>query len=334
MKNDFFVKLSLFLSLSVTLLLGSCGTDGNMLPEEDPSENELSPTESVAPDGTLETVTWNIEWYGAENQGPEDDFQQAKNVLQVVDSLNADLYTFQEISNQQALDDLTEYMTGYEGFVADYISYNQKMAFVYNTNTIDSLRAGPILEVGDPYQEEWKYYWANGREPFYFEFQFTTADGSKSTYYAISIHAKANTNDYRESYQRRQKAAEGLYHYLQEEKPDANIILLGDYNDDVDQSIYYEEQDDEKIYQETPYDEFVNDSQNFEVITKTLSDNGVSASINYEDIIDHITMSNELFDNYIEGSAKVYKAAQSYVSDYEETTSDHLPVWVQFDAVK
>lgn len=331
MKNDSFSKLPLFITLFVSLVLGSCGIDSNKPPEV---EQDLPTTESVAPDGVLETVTWNLEWYGSTGNGPTDELQQTKNVLRVVDSLDADLYTFQEISDQQALDKLTEQMTDYEGFVADYISYNQKMAFVYNTNTIDSLRAGPILNVGAPYKEDWKYYWANGREPFYFEFQFTAADGSKSTYYAISIHAKANTGDnsqeYQESYQRRQKAAEGLYHYLRDEKPSANIILLGDYNDDVDQSIYYEKQDGEKVYQETPYDDFVNDRENFKVITKTFSDSRVSASINYKDIIDHITMSNELFDNYLDGSAKVYHDAQEHISDYEDTTSDHLPVLVKF----
>ncbi|MCW9708362.1 endonuclease/exonuclease/phosphatase family protein [Fodinibius salsisoli] len=333
MKNSFLSKLSLFITLSATLFISSCDTGGYEPPEED-SSGKLSPTEAVAPDGVLETVTWNLEWYGAPKQGPEDDFQQAKNVLQVVDSLNADLYALQEISSQQAIDELTQFMPGYRGFVAEYVPYNQKMAFIYNTNTIDSLSAGPITEVRDTYQEEWGYYWASGREPLYFEFQFTTADGNEGTYYAISIHGKANTSDYQESYQRRQKAAEGLYHYLQDEKPDANIILLGDYNDDVDQSIYYEEQNDERVYQETPYDEFVTDTENFSVITKKLSDNGISASVNYDNIIDHITMSNELFDNYIEGSVGVYEEAQGLISNYGETTSDHLPVWVQFDVAK
>lgn len=330
MRNDHLSKLSLFITLSFTLILSACGTDGNKPPEV----GAFSPTEAVAPDGVLETVTWNLEWYGSEGHGPTDELQQTKNVLRVADSLDADLYAFQEITDQQTLDDLTEHMTAYKGFVASYIPYSQKIAFVYNSNTIDSLRAGPILKVGDSYKEDWSYYWANGREPFSFEFQYTDDKGRKSKYYAVAIHAKANTSDYLESYQRRQKAAEGLYYYLQEEKPGANIILLGDYNDDVDQSIYYEEQNGEKVYQETPYDEFVNDPQNFSVITKELSEDGISASVNYKDIVDHITMSDELFDNYMDGSVGVYLDAQHFISDYGETTSDHLPVWAKFDVTQ
>lgn len=332
MKNIRFTKLSLFISFSVALFLSAC--DSNHPPEVNPDKGKFSPIESVAPDGVLETVTWNLEWYGSEGHGPSDEFQQTQNALQVIDSLGADLYAFQEISNQQSLDELTEYMTDYQGFVAEYISYNQKMAFVYNTNTIDSVRSGPILNIRDSFKKEWKYYWANGREPFYFQFQYTGGNGDTSEYFAVVIHAKANTSDYQESYQRRQKAAEGLYYYLQDHKPNAKVILLGDYNDDVDESIYYEEQNNEEVYQKTPYDEFVSDGQNFSVITKTLSDDGISASINYEDIIDHITMSNELFDEYIDGSVGVYQAPKTYISNYGETTSDHLPVWVKFDVAK
>src|SRR5699024_4085070 len=152
--------------------------------------------------------------------------------------------------------------------------------------------------------------------------------------YSVIIHRNDNTSDYKELYQPRQTAAEGLYYFLQDHNPNANIIMLGDYNDDVDQSIYYIKQNGEKVYQETPYDEFVNDSASFSVITKILSDSDESASINYDDIIDHITMSNELFDKLIDSSTAVYYAPPDYVSEYGETTSDHLPVWVKFDLTK
>src|SRR5699024_9211335 len=332
------LPIYLLITLSLTLSLGACSTNSNPPADEEekPPAEELTPIASVAPDGILETVTWNVEWYGGNNQGPSDDFQQTKNVLRIVDSLDADLYAFQEISSQQALTELTNYMTDYEGLVADYISYNQKMAFVYNANTIEIIESGYISksDVRTEFQDQWDYYWANGRMPFFVNFRYTINDTKSKDFYAVIIHGKANTSDHQESYQRRQKAAEGLYYYLQNHKPYANIIRLGDYNDDVDQSIYYLKQNGEKVYQETPYDEFVNDSASFSVITKILSDSDESASINYDDIIDHITMSNELFDKLIDSSTAVYYAPQDYISEYGETTSDHLPVWVKFDLTK
>jgi hypothetical protein len=229
-------------------------------------------------------------------------------------------------------------MTGYHGFTADFINKGQQMAILYNTNTIDSLEAGEIraAKVRETYREDWEYYWANGRPPLFFRFDYSN-NGEQTEFFAVVIHAKANYGDYKESYERRQMAAEGLYYYLMDEHPNANIILLGDYNDDVDESIYYEEQNDEEVYQDTPYDEFTVDTQNFRIVTQVLSENRQTASINYRnedgegDLIDHINMSDELFNLYIDGSADIYEAPLEYIPDFESSTSDHLPVWAKFD---
>src|SRR5699024_400504 len=180
LRNALFSRLHLLIILALTHSLGACSTNSNPPADEEekPPAEELTPIASVAPDGILEAVTWNVEWYGANNQGPSDDFQQSKNVLRIVDSLDADLYAFQEISSQQALTELTNYMTDYEGLVADYISYNQKMAFVYNANTIEIIESGYISksDVRTEFQDQWNYYWANGRMPFFVNFRYTIND--------------------------------------------------------------------------------------------------------------------------------------------------------------
>jgi endonuclease/exonuclease/phosphatase family metal-dependent hydrolase len=340
--QNFSIKKALGLFSFVIILVTACGTPYE--PEEDEDqeqeeqqEEQISDTDAVPADDILETVTWNVEWYGSGFSGPPNFDQQTKNIIRVVDSLNADLYGFQEVNGQDNLNNLVSKMTGYRGFIAEHVGQSQKMAFAYNTNTIDSLDSGAInsKDVRAEYQDDWSYNWAGGRLPLYFEFDFTF-EGTTETFYAVVIHGKANTGssaaEYEKAYQRRKEAAEGLYYYLQDEKPDANIILLGDYNDDVDQSIYYESgSEGSRNYAETPYYLFVENSDYFDVITKKLSDSDQSASINYEDIIDHITMSNELFDNYVQNSTAVYDAPQSYIKNYGETTSDHLPVWAKFD---
>lgn len=335
-----FRKLTALFAVAV-ILFASCGTPYEP-EEEEPEEEEeeqIENTNSVAADATLETVTWNLLGYGTGFTGPENIKQQTKNIVQVIDSLDADLYAFQEVHDQSDLNKIVSNMTGYRGFIANHVGQSQRMAFAFNTNSIDSLDSGAISssDVRAEYQDDWSYNWASGRTPLFFSFNYTF-EGTTEEFYAVVIHGKANTGnsdeEYREAYERRKRAAEGLYYYLQDHKPDANIILLGDYNDDVDQSIYYEEENGENVYQETPYQLFVENSDYFDVITKKLSDSGQSASVNYEDIIDHITMSNELFDNYVQNSTAVYKAPQSYIENYGETTSDHLPVWAKFDVTQ
>jgi len=321
-------KLTVLFTLSL-LLFTSCGTSYQP-EEEDPEEEQeqIEDTDSVPANETLETVTWNLQWYGSGFNGPPDFEQQTKNIVRVVDSLDADLFAFEEVNGQDNLDKIVTHMKGFHGFIAKHVSKSQKMAFAFNTQTIDSLDSGAITDVRQEYKDDWKYYWANGRIPMYFSFTYTYKD-HKVPFYAIVIHAISNYGDDKdEDYNRRIKAAEGLYYYLKDHKPDANIIMLGDYNDDVDESIYY---DNNGNHLKTPYYQFVNDDANFEVITKKLSDSGQSASVNYEDIIDHITISDELFDNYVQNSTAVYDAPLSYIDNYGNTTSDHLPVWAKFD---
>lgn len=310
------------LLLAGALFFTSCLSDS--LPE--PGESELpSVTKAVAPDGILETVTWNIKWFGSTSKGPSDELQQTKNILRITDSLKADLYAFQEVYNQQRLDSLTKYMTGYRGFVADYISYNQKMAFVYNTETIDSVSSGAIT------QGQSNYDWASGRFPLYFSFNYKYR-GSSVPIYAVVIHAKANTGNSQkkeEAYNRRKRASDSLYTYLQKEQSDAHIILLGDFNDDVDVSIY----DDASP---SPYQRFINDNTGFRAVTKSISDNKQSSYIAgaYTDLIDHIIISDELFSNYNASSEEIYFEAGNFIENYVSTTSDHLPVWVKFDITR
>ena len=46
-------------------------------------------------------------------------------------------------------------------------------------------------------------------------------------------------------------------------------------------------------------------------------------------MIDHILASDEVMASYEAGSAMVYRVDE-YIPDYEDTTSDHLPVLVRF----
>lgn len=332
MKNYLFSEAAAFFPLVIVLLLGGCGTPAYEPAEKDPPD-QIPETPAVSPDNILETVTWNIERYGS-----ADNVQQTKNAVRVMDSLNADLFALQEIHSRKALGDLLKPLTGYDGFTSAHVNKGQKMAFVYNTNTIDSVEAGAVLDVRETYRKDWEYYWANGRTPMYFRFDFTSAEGQTTEFFAVVIHGKANTGDnageYAQAYERRQKAAEGLYYYLLDKQPNARIILLGDYNDDVDASLYYYQRND---FAPTPYGEFRKDGQNFNIATHVLSNNKESSSVNYRkegNLVDHITMSNELFPLYIDESADVYDAPLTYIPNYESTTSDHLPVWAKFDVTQ
>ena len=76
----------------------------------------------------------------------------------------------------------------------------------------------------------------------------------------------------------------------------ANIVLLGDYNDDLDESIGTGP---------STYSSIISDGD-FDGITITLSESGLRPYIFQDNVIDHITISNELYDNYLEGSEGLF----------------------------
>lgn len=304
------------------LLLGiaACGDSVTGDSEEDES---LPVSPEVPMDGILEAVTWNLEWYGDETfgdpkrvNGPDEE-RQIPTIKRVMDSLRADLYALQEVFSEEAVDSLAALHRGYEGFVAPHIWWVQKTAFLYNTNAIDSLSAGAIGKDDGQNHDDW----ANGRFPLWFSFNYRYNEaGDSRPVYAVVIHAKAFPDS--ASYRRRKRAARSLYDYLKDRKPEALVLFMGDYNDDVDVSIYSEAP--------SPYRPFVEDSANFRVLTASLSAEGRSSTVGYSDMIDHITVSDEMIPFYRSGSEEVYDP-RPWLPDYGRNTSDHFPVRVLFD---
>lgn len=312
-------SLKIFLLLFFSIFLTSCFEPTPTQPKPPEPPVETVTVENVPADGILEAVTWNIECFGFNSFCSDGEIEkQTNNILTVIDTLNADLFAFQEVADLQALEHITTNMENYQGFVAEEIGQSQKTAFVYNTNVIKPLSSGLIK------QNQNKHDWAGGRFPFYFKFEYTAED-TIFTVYAVVIHAKAGADA--DDYSRRRDAAQSLYNYFINSKPDANIIFLGDYNDDVDVSIYNGEK--------SPYEPFIIDNASFMVVSMEISENGQTTYIGYDDAIDHITISNELFDEYIPGSVKALTDVTEWldisVNQYKETTTSHYPVWAKFN---
>jgi len=307
-----------FILLLVLLshLLPACSDTGVKDPgnEDTPPETVIGP---VPPDGRLEAVTWNIEWFGTGDRGPENERLQRDNVIKVLDSLDADLYALQEIASREELTSITRRMEGFRGFVAEEIDWIQKTAFIYNTLTIDSLSSGLITSRQNGFD------WANGRYPLFFSFNYRY-NSQVLPVYAVVIHAKASSDF--DSYLRRRRAADSLYVYLKTEKPNANIIVLGDFNDDVDLSIIDNQSP-------SPYQSFTDDTANFNVVTRSISAAGRTSFLGTvtSDMVDHIVLSDELEDEYITGSEQVFDSPLNYIDRFGSTTSDHLPVWVKLN---
>jgi endonuclease/exonuclease/phosphatase family metal-dependent hydrolase len=262
----------------------------------------------------FKVVTWNIEWFGSTQNGPSDTESQLNNVVQIMDTLRADIYALQEIVTQDILNQVTEKMDGnYRAFIANYINQDQKLAYIYNTATVDSIQAGSIGFFDN-------YYWA-GRLPYRF-FVEINKDGYSERVTIVNIHAKAFSDQ--TSYDRRVSASGEMYPFLISQSP-VRYIFLGDFNDDVIGST--------RSGAESPYKNFVDDNTNFNVLTTGLSQAGAftysNSSGSLKSMLDHIEINKDLFDFYIDQSIDIHQP--DYINNYLSSTSDHFPVKALFD---
>jgi hypothetical protein len=109
--------------------------------------------------------------------------------------------------------------------------------------------------------------------------------------------------------------------YLDATYPTQKVWVIGDWNDDVDTSIF--------PGHASPYQNFVSDSAHYTVQTKVLSDAGLASTVNNPDVIDHHMNTNEVAGTYIAGSAEIYRV-DAFVPGYGTTTSDHYPVLTRY----
>jgi hypothetical protein len=139
----------------------------------------------------------------------------------------------------------------------------------------------------------------------------------------IAIHAKANTSPTATSYARRKAGADSLHAFLNTQYPEDNIIILGDLNDDLDVSIT-------AGFSTTSWDAFTTDGANYSPVTLPLSLAGKKSTVGYNDVIDHVIISNELAPYYMPQTANILTDVTGIVTNYANTTSDHYPVFTRY----
>ena len=305
----------------------------------DLSENvDLSGT-SIDPATTLEVVNWNIEWFGSPVNGPTNDAQQEQNVRTILQNLGADIYAVTEIVDETRLANVVSQMPGYTYVISNYGSHTninesdasplgeaQKLAFIYKTSVFSNVTTTALLSQGinsvadltNPAYD----YWASGRFPFMLSADVTLNCVTKNVKF-ILVHGKANTAPTTPSYNRRKLGADSLHYTLQQNYANDKIIILGDYNDDLDESIT-------DGFTITSWSAFTTDEENYEPLTLPLSLAGERSTVSHDNVIDHVIVSNEMEQYYMNATANILTDAASLVSNYGSTTSDHYPVFTRY----
>ncbi|MFN8429870.1 MAG: hypothetical protein U0V04_07820 [Spirosomataceae bacterium] len=317
-------------------------------------------------DTTFEVMNWNVEWLGNPANGPSNsgasDATQIANAISVIKSAGADLFMLQEIcsynsanpaDNTTAFGKLLEGLNNhygvntYSGECSSAYSYagtptddplSQRVCVIYRNQTVSKLFSRPMFQnfvpasyppTGTP-----SSFWASGRKPFQFMAEVNMS-GKKDTVLFVGLHAKAGSDV--ESYNRRKLDVQYMYDSLMIEYPDQKVMILGDLNDDLDQSIYVG-----NISSYSPF-LYVNPSEtainglrpnaNWNPISYNLSITGCASTATFSDYIDHQIISNEINTTsrglkYLDGSISSFRPN---ITDYKNTTSDHYATISRFE---
>lgn len=311
----------------VLLLLAACDSATEPPGEEPGGETPITPV-AVPSQGnaaTLDVATWNVEWFGHAGNGPTDERLQRQRVRDVIAGADLELWALQEVVTRAAFDSLLAGLAGYEGVLAneprvaqgatwysDFDDEEQKVALLWKSSALSFRSARVILG-----EQEAAFA---GRPPLEVRFDVTLGDATEELV-VIVLHNKAGADT--ASLRRRGEASLALEAYLDATWPAQQVLVLGDWNDDVDGSIV--------AGRPTPFANFLADTLAYRFPTAALTEAGLSSTVSYADLIDHHLVTNELFAAYVPGSAAVFRADQ-HVPDYATVASDHYPVITRYAA--
>ena len=266
----------------------------------------------------LDVVQWNIEWFGDPTNGPSNENTQLTNATQLIKGMNVDLLSLCEISDSIYWGKLLASIPNYSGVISTW-SQTQKTALIFKKDQFKLLYSKHILN-------QYEADFASGRLPLEVGLERNIL-GKLDTIFVWVIHLKANigtTAQKSEAYNKRYNASVYLKNYVNQFFRNKKGLIMGDWNDDFDKSIY-----------NSNTSPFVNwrDDAAYLVPTYQLSLKGQRTTASYTDAIDHIAVTPGLKSYWVKDSVQAFYA-NAYIGSFSSNTSDHFPVYTRFyDAI-
>lgn len=280
----------LFILLILSFCLFNCGNDDTpVAPQQEECEAiDITNCTPSASSNTLDIVTWNIKRF------PAKDPETICKVKRIVEALDVDVIAVQEINDTGDFKTLIEELEGWEGTYYN-VRGDIELGYLYKT--------AEIISTTEP-----ETIFSDNSSAFPREPVITTITHKKGlSATLVNIHLKC-CND---GEQRRTDASVLLKEYLDTEMPATNVVVLGDFNDD--------------ILEGSPFENFISDHNNYQFADQELA-SGTADSWSYPSWpshIDHVLISNELFDNL---SAVSTIQLEDCIEGYSSDVSDHRPV--------
>lgn len=269
----------------------------------------------IGEDNRLDVATWNIEWFGDANNGPSNESVQLNYAAELINKTDLDIIGVQEISNISYWNQLLAKCPNYAGVLSTW-SQTQKTGLLYKKAAFDYAYQKHILANYD-------YDFGSGRLPLEVGLIPKIGQNQTDTFRVWVLHMKANTGSSSQkvlAYNRRYNAGLALKLYVDGLPKSYQGLVMGDWNDDFDQSIL--------SGYATPYPSWVKDTA-YVVTSLPLSQAREKSTVSYYEMIDHVVASPALKSRWIKDSSMVLYA-DKWLSGYGNNVSDHYPVYARF----
>jgi endonuclease/exonuclease/phosphatase family metal-dependent hydrolase len=303
-------------AIALVLLLAACqeevtplvkpnnpGTGGGTIPPPEPVSGKYANCLSVLSDNTLDIVTWNIENF------PLNGTTTISLLAEMIKTMDADIIAVQEIVSSTNFSLLVNNLQDYEGVITS--SGQQKLGYIYKPAEILSFEPITQLFTDDAC--------AFPRPAL--KTKVTHKSGKEVTF--INVHLKccddSPTSSCPGGIERRRQASIKLKGYIDQNLSDKNVVVLGDWNDDITQPEGNE-----------VFTNFIADASNYKFADMAIA-TGSPSNFSYQgnaytSHLDHILVTNELFPHLGETRTIIFSKCES---QYKTNVSDHFPVIVR-----
>ena len=258
---------------------------------------------------TLDIATWNIEWF------PKNDQITIDKVSEIIDQLNLDIIAIQEVDGIEEFDQMISSLPIFSGYYES--AWFAGLAFIYNNLTISVNNIYEIYNTSP-------YWSAFPRSPMVLDINY-----GEENYIIINNHFKCcgdgilDFGDNSDEENKRYIAMNLLKDYIDNNYSESKVIVLGDLNDDI------AETSDNNIFQN-----ILNDSLNFKFADYHIASGDFNnwSFPNWPSHLDHILITNELFDKVVPHYTSTLKI-DTYLpggwNEYDQDISDHRPVAIK-----
>lgn len=250
-------------------------------------------------ENTIDIISFNVQGF------PKAGYASIAALADLIKAMDPDVVALQEVASEADFNTLVDLMPGWIGAFYPINNDEWNLAYLIRVSEQETINGSlRTLFEGDSY--------AFPRPPLEIKVRHRKS-GREIT--LINLHLKCCEGQDNEN--RRRSASEKLKEYLDQQKPDDAVVMLGDYNDEITSA----------SGTESPFLNFINDdsSYRFADMAIALGSRLWWSYPSWPSHIDHIMVTDELFESI--DTTMVIKASPCY-PEYEEVISDHRPLMI------